>query len=91
MEWKIPCRSNGNLKEFSGFFRGVRENREDHNVSWTVPVDFVEEKYIFISSEFKPEYFYTTSLTVLVDDLEVESEQVFVEFTTPAGSKFFIF
>lgn len=85
----MPCRSNGNLKEFSGLFQGVRENREDHNVSWTIPVESIEEKFIYISSDFKPEYFYTASLTVLVNDLEVESDEALLDFTTPAGSKFF--
>lgn len=91
MEWKVPCRSNGNIKEFSGFFHGVRENREDHKVSWTVSVEFTEERFIYISSDFKPEYSYTASLSVLVDNLEVKSDEVHLEFTTPAGSEFFIF
>lgn len=91
LEWKVPCRSNGNLKEFSGFFHGVRENREEHNVSWTVPVEFIEDGFIYISSDFKPEYSYTASLTVLVDDSEVESEEVLLDFTTPAGSEFLFY
>lgn len=84
----MPCRSNGNLKEFSGFFQGVRENREEHNVSWTIPFESIEDKFIYISSDFKPEYSYMAFLTVSVNDFEGESDEVFLDFTTPAGSKF---
>lgn len=89
LEFTLPCRPNGIIKNFSGTFEGRRRGFADHSIPWkTDDIDKNSQKMRIETNSMKPEYNYSTTIEVLVEDSDERSDPVYVEFASPAGSMF---
>lgn len=88
--WILPCRVNGKLIGFKGNFDGQREGFERHLLEWNLEVDDEnrdEEDFTYLEMDLKPEYSYTISVIVMIDNFNEENERYHAAFESPAGSK----
>uniref|UniRef100_A0A182PEP1 protein-tyrosine-phosphatase n=1 Tax=Anopheles epiroticus TaxID=199890 RepID=A0A182PEP1_9DIPT len=90
LSWDLPCGLNGRLKRFVGQMYGIRDQNvsNSHTISWEVAVeneDPIEDAYSFVENRLKPEYNYTVSIRVEVDDVEELSDEAWLQFESPAG------
>nr|XP_040231429.2 phosphatidylinositol phosphatase PTPRQ [Anopheles coluzzii]XP_040231430.2 phosphatidylinositol phosphatase PTPRQ [Anopheles coluzzii]XP_040231431.2 phosphatidylinositol phosphatase PTPRQ [Anopheles coluzzii]XP_049466651.1 phosphatidylinositol phosphatase PTPRQ [Anopheles coluzzii] len=88
--WDLPCGLNGRLKRFVGEMYGIREQdpSNPHALTWEVNVGEEEEildVYSYVEDRLKPEYNYTVAIRVEVAAVEELSDEVKVQFESPAG------
>uniref|UniRef100_A0A182JZK7 Uncharacterized protein n=1 Tax=Anopheles christyi TaxID=43041 RepID=A0A182JZK7_9DIPT len=88
--WDLPCGLNGRLKRFVGQMYGIREQDPSipHAILWDVNVgedEEMQDTYSYIENRLKPEYNYTVAIRVEVVDVDELSDEVKLQFDSPAG------
>ncbi|XP_053679181.1 phosphatidylinositol phosphatase PTPRQ [Anopheles nili] len=88
--WDLPCGLHGKLKRFNGLMHGIREQDASipHVLAWEVNVgedEEIQDTYSYTEDRLKPEYNYTVSMSVEVVDVEELSQDVKLQFESPAG------
>lgn len=90
LTWRIPCNLNGRLRAFTGRFVGFRSGLE-HTLDWSRTLESGEdilENYRLTEARLEPEFVYNVSIMISVDDVADQSDATFLNFQSPAGSKF---
>ena len=88
MQWLPPCKPNGIIEFFQLNFTGVRPGFEDHTFGCKVSeldiqnLDIIE----YTVSNLKPEFNYTITGTVQIKNISQQSQEISINFLSPAGS-----
>ncbi|XP_075165181.1 protein tyrosine phosphatase 52F [Haematobia irritans] len=86
LNWKSPCKSNGDITHFLVHFNGIRPGFDDHIFQRTVEPHFNEKGLItYNEAELKPEYNYSVNVSVKINSVDAYSDHASVSFESPAG------
>ncbi|CAD7089422.1 unnamed protein product [Hermetia illucens] len=88
IQWSLPCYTHGPVVAFEGAFIGERVGFDTEYIPWSLSVNSSDEDsnetFEWVQDRLKPEYNYTTSISVLVDEA-VNSLESKLTFISPSG------